>query len=102
METASIALPTVNIGLRQQGRERALNVLDAAPDAGSILAAATKARSASFRTSLTGMINPYGEGRASEKIVRVLTSVPLSQDLLMKRHSPLPTPVESARSAQSK
>jgi UDP-N-acetylglucosamine 2-epimerase (non-hydrolysing)/GDP/UDP-N,N'-diacetylbacillosamine 2-epimerase (hydrolysing) len=28
METASFALPTVNVGLRQQGRERAQNVLD--------------------------------------------------------------------------
>ncbi len=31
METASFALPTVNVGMRQQGRERARNVLDAAP-----------------------------------------------------------------------
>src|SRR5271155_4903882 len=28
METASFALPTINVGLRQQGRERAINVLD--------------------------------------------------------------------------
>ena len=35
------------------------------------------------------MTNPYGEGFASEKIVQVLTTVPLSQELLMKRHSPL-------------
>jgi hypothetical protein len=35
---------------------------------------------------LAGMANPYGEGRASETIVRVLTTVPLSQSLLMKRH----------------
>ena len=27
-----IALPTVNVGMRQQGRERAPNILDAAPD----------------------------------------------------------------------
>ncbi len=102
METASFALPTVNIGLRQQGRERALNVLDAAPEMNSILEAVTKASSTAFRDSLKAMTNPYGEGCASEKIVRVLTSVPLSQDLLMKRHLPLPTSVESARSAQSK
>jgi UDP-N-acetylglucosamine 2-epimerase len=37
----------------------------------------------------SGMVNPYGEGRASETIVRVLTTVPLSQSLLMKRHSKL-------------
>jgi UDP-hydrolysing UDP-N-acetyl-D-glucosamine 2-epimerase len=99
METPSFALPTVNVGLRQQGRERAPNVVDAAPEVGSILAAVTKARSVAFRDSLKGMTNPYGEGCASEKIVRVLTSVPLSQDLLMKRHLPLQASVEPNRSA---
>jgi UDP-hydrolysing UDP-N-acetyl-D-glucosamine 2-epimerase len=88
METASFALPTVNIGLRQQGRERARNVLDAAPEVCSILNAVQVARSPEFRLSLEGMSNPYGEGFASEKIVKVLTTVPLSQELLMKRHSP--------------
>jgi len=87
METASFALPTVNVGLRQQGRERARNILDAAPNVDSILEAVEKARSREFRQSLKGMTNPYGEGFASETIVQVLTTVPLSQELLMKRHS---------------
>jgi UDP-hydrolysing UDP-N-acetyl-D-glucosamine 2-epimerase len=99
MESGSFALPTVNVGLRQQGRERARNVVDAAADARSIQDAVRTARSAEFRRSLLGMINPYGEGFASEKIVRVLTTVPLSRELLMKRHAPIPFPVERARSA---
>src|SRR5271156_3638029 len=37
MESASFALPTVNVGLRQQGRERARNVLDADAHSGAIL-----------------------------------------------------------------
>lgn len=86
METASFALPTVNVGLRQQGRERAANVIDAEPGKAPILEAIAKARSAGFRDSLQGMTNPYGEGCASEKIVRVLTTTALSQDLLLKRH----------------
>ena len=86
MESASFALPTVNVGLRQQGRERPRNVLDADPDANSILQAIDHARTREFRESLAGMANPYGEGCASETIVRVLTTVPLSQTLLMKRH----------------
>ena len=92
MESASFALPTVNIGLRQQGRERPRNVLDAAPDVGSIHEALAKARSTAFRDSLKGMTNPYGDGFASEKIVEVLTSVPLSSELLIKRHVPLDLP----------
>jgi UDP-hydrolysing UDP-N-acetyl-D-glucosamine 2-epimerase len=87
METPSFALPTINVGLRQQGRERAANVLDAAPTVASILEAVRIAKSDEFRQSLHGMTNPYGDGAASEKIVQVLTTVPLTQDLLMKRHA---------------
>jgi UDP-N-acetylglucosamine 2-epimerase (non-hydrolysing)/GDP/UDP-N,N'-diacetylbacillosamine 2-epimerase (hydrolysing) len=90
METPSLALPTVNVGIRQQGRERARNVLDAAPNVHAILDALRTAKSSSFRESLRGMTNPYGDGSASEKIVQILTTVPLSQQLLMKRHAHAP------------
>jgi UDP-hydrolysing UDP-N-acetyl-D-glucosamine 2-epimerase len=85
METGSFALPTVNVGMRQQGRERGRNIVDAEPNSTSILSAVQRARSAEFRASLRGMVNPYGEGTASQKIVDVLTSVPLTQELLLKR-----------------
>jgi UDP-N-acetylglucosamine 2-epimerase (non-hydrolysing)/GDP/UDP-N,N'-diacetylbacillosamine 2-epimerase (hydrolysing) len=87
METASFALPTVNVGLRQEGRERARNILDCPPDALSIVEKVRVARSEDFRRSLEGMTNPYGDGHASERITHVLTTVPLSSELLMK-HSP--------------
>src|SRR5271170_747185 len=86
MESASFALPTVNVGLRQQGRERPRNVLDAAPEVRAILKAIATSKSADFRRSLQGMTNPYGEGVASEKIAEVLTTVPLGEELLLKRH----------------
>ena len=89
METASFQLPTVNVGMRQQGRERARNVLDAAAEKSSILNTIEIAKTAEFRQSLAGMTNPYGDGHASEKIVQVLTSVPLGPDLMVKRHTPL-------------
>ena len=85
METASLALPTVDVGMRQRGRERAKNVIDAAPDAESITAAIDKALDPNFKESLTGMTNPYGDGRAAERIVEVLTSVELNERLLVKR-----------------
>jgi UDP-N-acetylglucosamine 2-epimerase (non-hydrolysing)/GDP/UDP-N,N'-diacetylbacillosamine 2-epimerase (hydrolysing) len=88
METPSFALPTVNVGLRQQGRERARNILDATPDSASILNAARRAKSAEFHDSLAEMTNPYGDGHASETIVEVLTSAPLGVKLLMKRSLP--------------
>lgn len=89
METASFALPTVNVGLRQKGRERACNVLDAEPDEAAIVARVAEARNPAFRASIEGMTNPYGDGHAAGKIVEVLTTVPLGSQLLIKRAVPL-------------
>ena len=100
METPSLALPTVNVGLRQQGRERARNIIDAAADPSAIVAGVHTAMSERFRSSLVGMSNPYGDGHAAETIVRVLTTAPLLQALLMKRHADLPALADSVRSAK--
>jgi UDP-N-acetylglucosamine 2-epimerase (non-hydrolysing)/GDP/UDP-N,N'-diacetylbacillosamine 2-epimerase (hydrolysing) len=90
MEAASFALPTVNVGMRQQGRERARNVIDAPAETAAILAAITQALSPEFRESLRGMVNPYGDGSAATTIARVLTTVPLD-GLLIKQPAPLPS-----------
>jgi UDP-N-acetylglucosamine 2-epimerase (non-hydrolysing)/GDP/UDP-N,N'-diacetylbacillosamine 2-epimerase (hydrolysing) len=90
MEAASFALPTVNVGIRQQGRERARNVLDAPAETAAIVAAIQRALSPEFRESLRGMENPYGDGTAAKTIARVLTTVPLD-GLLIKQPAPLPT-----------
>jgi UDP-N-acetylglucosamine 2-epimerase (non-hydrolysing)/GDP/UDP-N,N'-diacetylbacillosamine 2-epimerase (hydrolysing) len=90
MEAASFRLPVVNVGFRQRGRERARNVLDAEPETSAILAKIAQAMSIEFRESLAGMTNPYGDGRASEKIVQVLTTVPLSAELLVKHADTTP------------
>ena len=66
---ASFALPVVNIGLRQHGRERAPNILDAAPNAADILAKIAIAHSPSFRDELRSLENPYGDGHAAARIV---------------------------------
>jgi UDP-hydrolysing UDP-N-acetyl-D-glucosamine 2-epimerase len=87
MEAASFGLPVVNVGFRQKGRERARNVLDAEPEANAILGRVGEGMSDDFRASLAGMTNPYGDGHAAEKIVQVLTTTPLSEELLVK-HAP--------------
>jgi UDP-hydrolysing UDP-N-acetyl-D-glucosamine 2-epimerase len=89
MEAASFALPVVNVGIRQQGRERARNVIDAPAESAAILAAIDQALSPEFRDSLRGMANPYGDGTAAATITRVLTSTPLD-GLLIKQPTPLP------------
>jgi UDP-N-acetylglucosamine 2-epimerase (non-hydrolysing)/GDP/UDP-N,N'-diacetylbacillosamine 2-epimerase (hydrolysing) len=94
MEAASFKLPVVNVGMRQAGRERARNVLDVPAERTQIENAITVARSDAFRQSLNDLVNPYGDGHAAEKIVRVLTTVPLSETLLAKPPVPI-HPVES-------
>jgi len=93
MEAASFALPVVNVGMRQQGRERAPNILDAPAEIEAIRTTIRHALSPQFRASLRGMANPYGSGTAAETITRVLTSVPLG-NLLIKQ--PVPIPEESS------
>jgi len=89
MEAASFALPTVNVGMRQQGRERAKNILDTPAETAAILATIEQALDPEFRNSLRGMVNPYGDGTAASAIVRVLTTVRLD-GLLIKQPQPLP------------
>jgi UDP-hydrolysing UDP-N-acetyl-D-glucosamine 2-epimerase len=88
MEAASFALPVVNVGMRQKGRERAANVIDTPSETESILAAIDRALSSDFRATLAGMTNPYGSGSAASTIARVLTTVEL-EGLLVKQPAPL-------------
>ncbi len=87
MEAASFALPVVNVGIRQQGRERARNTIDAPANPATIAAALKRALDPAFRLSLSGMTNPYGDGTAAETILRVLASIPL-EGLLIKQPVP--------------
>jgi UDP-hydrolysing UDP-N-acetyl-D-glucosamine 2-epimerase len=89
MEAASFAVPAVNVGMRQQGRERAANVIDAPAETGAIVVAMAKALGAAFRAGLKGMENPYGNGTAATTIARVLTTVELD-GLLIKQPPALP------------
>jgi UDP-N-acetylglucosamine 2-epimerase (non-hydrolysing)/GDP/UDP-N,N'-diacetylbacillosamine 2-epimerase (hydrolysing) len=85
MESPSLGLPTVNIGARQDGRERARNIIDVAAEPGAIVEGVRRAQSADFRHSLEGMKNPYGDGRAGERIAEVLAGVEVGEGLLRKR-----------------
>lgn len=84
MEAASFAIPVVNVGMRQRGRERGRNVLEADAVPESILQQIAKAKTREFRCSLQGVENPYGDGHAAERIAEVLASVPLDEHLRIK------------------
>jgi GDP/UDP-N,N'-diacetylbacillosamine 2-epimerase (hydrolysing) len=85
IEAPVLHLPVVNIGTRQEGRERSENVLDAGYRTAEIAAAIRKAVSdVPFREQVRACRNPYGDGHAGERIARILSEVPLGPDLLQK------------------
>jgi UDP-N-acetylglucosamine 2-epimerase (non-hydrolysing)/GDP/UDP-N,N'-diacetylbacillosamine 2-epimerase (hydrolysing) len=86
IEAASFCLPVVNVGTRQEGRQRAGNVIDVSYDRQEIISAVKKALSdMSFREKVKRCRNPYGDGRAGKRIAKILTQVPLDSKLLEKR-----------------
>lgn len=85
IEAASFELPVVNVGSRQRGRIHAANVINANYDRASVLDAIRKAVSTPFAESLRGLVNPYGDGNAAQRIVDVLKRQPLGAELLIKR-----------------
>lgn len=85
MESPSLGLPAVNVGRRQDGRERAANVIDAPAEASAILDAVRRATAPAFVESLRSVENPYGDGRASERIVALLAELEIGDHLLVKR-----------------
>lgn len=94
IEAPSLHLPVVNVGARQAGRLRAGNVIDVTPHRDEIIAGIRRAVDPSFRASLHDLVNPYGDGHAAERIVRVLSEVSLGQRLLVKRFDDAPAMAE--------
>ena len=90
METPSLGLPTVNIGMRQQGRERAINIIDTNANASAILEGVVQAGDKRFKDALKNMSNPYGDGHAAERIAQILADVELGDRLLIKKAVAVP------------
>lgn len=84
MESASFKLPTVDIGRRQMGRERARNVITCPADEKHIVKGIHRALTPAFRQSLADLENPYGNGTASQTIVQTLLGLPDKPKLLDK------------------
>jgi UDP-N-acetylglucosamine 2-epimerase (non-hydrolysing)/GDP/UDP-N,N'-diacetylbacillosamine 2-epimerase (hydrolysing) len=84
IESTSLGIPVVNVGIRQRGREHAANVLDVPANRRAIRAAVLKALSPEFRASAQGLENPYGDGKAARIIAKTLANAPLGPKLLFK------------------
>ncbi len=85
IEAASFHLPVVNVGDRQRGRIRTTNVLDVGHRRDEIVDGIRRALAPEFRNALNDLENPYGDGRAAERILEVLKTVELGPLLVKKR-----------------
>jgi UDP-hydrolysing UDP-N-acetyl-D-glucosamine 2-epimerase len=85
IESTLLEVPAVNVGIRQQEREHAANVIDVPADRIAIQEAVRQALSPEFRRSIRGLASPYGDGQASKIITDVLQRTPVGEKLLFKR-----------------
>ena len=79
-EAPSLSTPTVDIGVRQMGRPRARSVIHCDAHAESI----SEGINAALSLGRMNVVNPYGDGRATERIISALRSLPERNRLLLK------------------
>jgi GDP/UDP-N,N'-diacetylbacillosamine 2-epimerase (hydrolysing) len=77
-EAPSFKIGTINIGDRQKGRLEANTVINCEPNAIEISRALSQLYSDEFQASLTQASNPYGEGDASLKVLRILKNIDIN------------------------
>ena len=82
-EAPTMNVGTVNIGDRQKGRLMAKSVINCLPEKAAISEAISKLYSPRFRSSLRNVKNPYGDGGASKKIVKIISNAEL-KDVVKK------------------
>ncbi|MCY6483564.1 UDP-N-acetylglucosamine 2-epimerase [Clostridium aestuarii] len=86
IEASSFKLPVINIGTRQEGRLRACNVIDVGYEKEEILKGINKALyDDKYREELKSCVNPYGDGKAGERISKHLDEIEITRELIQKR-----------------
>lgn len=86
IDAPSLGLPAVNIGTRQEGRERGRNVIDVGHNKQEIIKAIGKALTdEGFLKEVKKYKSPYGDGKASRRITEILSSIEITPQLLQKK-----------------
>lgn len=86
IEAPSIGLPVVNIGSRNVGREHADNVIFVNANKEQIIKGIRKGLyDHSFKEKVKQCKNPYGDGKATNRIIRVLSKIKINRKLLLKK-----------------
>ncbi len=86
IEAPFFKTPAVNIGIRQNGRLRSANVIDAPCNKRAITRAVkTALYDKRFKKVLQSCVNLYGDGHAGARIAKTLSSIKTGQKLLDKK-----------------
>jgi UDP-hydrolysing UDP-N-acetyl-D-glucosamine 2-epimerase len=85
IEACSFHLPVVNIGNRQNGREREVNVIDVGYNTEDIRKAIHNALGDNIKELLAQVKNPYGNGTAGKQIAKILAEIEINEELLHKK-----------------
>ncbi len=85
-EAPYLFTPAVNIGKRQEGREREANVIEVPVKKGAIVKAIHQAQyDKAFLARVKKPHGIYGDGQAYKRIVKVLKTIPLGPKLFEKK-----------------
>ena len=84
IEVPHFNIPTINIGDRQNGREKTLSIIDCRNNKKSISYAIKKARSKKFLSKLKNIKNLYDNGATSQKAIKILGKINYKNILIKK------------------
>ena len=80
MEAPSYKLPVINLGVRQNGRQQADNILNVEHDKNLIKDAIEKSLyDNEFINQVNNCINPYGDGKTGKRIADILINLSLAK-----------------------
>jgi len=86
IEAPSLGLPVVNIGIRQEGRERGKNVIDVGHNKQEIVKGIEKALAdKEFLAKVKKCESPYGDGKAAPRVAEILGKIEVTPQLLQKK-----------------
>jgi GDP/UDP-N,N'-diacetylbacillosamine 2-epimerase (hydrolysing) len=85
VEAASLKIPSINIGTRQNGKLKPTNVIDSDYSIKKILIAIKKAQSPKFKKEIKKLKNPYQSKLSVSKVVDTLVKLKINDKLLRKK-----------------
>lgn len=86
IESPSFKIPVINIGNRQSGRSRSVNIIDTEPEKKKIIESVNYAlNNKEFLKKIKSCKNKFGDGKSSKRIVKILKEIKIDNKLIQKQ-----------------